>query len=268
MLRGGLSASMTRPTADVLQLLANPTNRAILSVLALEPQYPRKLAEIVGLTEDEASRRLRLFEKAGLAQADWANVGKTVRLYRLAASDIRVSLTGGGISVTGLGDAPPLDLGAVGEEVPRLHRFVGRADELREAARLLDERRVVCVQGLGGVGKTTLAAKLASGWARPVLWHTIASGESGTLLTGRLAAALRPLVAPAQAHRLAGLRASEEGDLLVDAILESANDVGALLVLDRFEAAGPGAGDAVARLAHGLADARLLLTSRVVPREI
>lgn len=259
---------VARPPADVLQLLANPTNRAILSVLALEPQYPRKLAEVVGLTEDEASRRLRLFEKAGLAQAEWANVGKTVRLYRLATSDLQVSLTGAGVTVSGVGAAPPLTIGSLGEDIPHPSRFVGRARELGEVARLLDERPAVCVQGLGGMGKTTLAAKVATRSPRPTVWHTIAPGESGTLLVGRLAAALRPLEKGARAQRLAGLRADEEGNLLVDAIAESVNGLGALLVLDRFEAAGEGAGDAVARLVHDLRQGRVLITSRTVPREI
>ncbi|MFD3948138.1 ATP-binding protein [Streptomyces sp. NPDC058579] len=43
-----------------------------------------------------------------------------------------------------------------------LNRFIGRAGEQRELARLLDESRLVTVVGMGGVGKTRLALRAAS----------------------------------------------------------------------------------------------------------
>ncbi|MEV4949511.1 AAA family ATPase [Streptomyces sp. NPDC053755] len=43
-----------------------------------------------------------------------------------------------------------------------LNRFVGRTDERDELARLLQEFRLVCVVGVGGVGKTRLALRTAS----------------------------------------------------------------------------------------------------------
>lgn len=258
---------MARGPADVLQLLANPTNRAILSVLAIEPQYPRRLAEVVGLTEDEASKRLRLFERLGLAEAEWANLGKTVRLYRLASARITVSVTGQGILVGGLGESAPVEVGAAAESVPVLQRFVGRAREMGELRALLASRRAACVHGLGGVGKTSLAASVANAEGRPVLWHTLAPGESGTLLLTRLANAARAMATGDRAQRLLGLRTGDDGGLLIDAVASAANDAGAIVVLDRFEGAGDGAGDVVAHLARRLADARLLVTSRAFPRE-
>lgn len=259
---------MARGSADILQLLANPTNRAILSVIAAEPTYPRRLADVVGLTEDEASKRLRQFEKLGLAEAEWANVGKTVRLYRLASARITVTVTGQGLTITGLAEKEALDVGSVGESVPVLQRFVGRERERADISALLDARGAVCVHGLGGAGKTSLAAALANGAGRPVVWHTLAPQETGMLLLARLAGAVRAIVAGERAQRLLALRSGEEPSLLGEAIADALNASRALLVLDRFEGAGEGAGDVAADVAKRLAGGQLLVTSRVFPREL
>lgn len=260
--------AVARGSSDILQLLANPTNRAILSVLAAQPQYPRRLADVVGLTEDEASRRLRQFEKLGLAEAEWANLGKTVRLYRLASQSITVTVTGSGLTITGLAEKEPLDVGAVGETVPVLRAFVGRERERAEVVALLRQRGAVCVHGIGGAGKTSLAAAIASAHGAPVAWHTVAPQETGMLLLSRLVGAVRALLAPAEAQRLLALRAGDEATLLVGAIADALNARGALLALDRFDGAGEGAAYVVAGIARRLQGGQLLVTGRVYPREL
>lgn len=258
---------MAKGASDLLQMFANPTNRQILSILALEPQYPRRLAELVGLTEDEASRRLRSFEKMGLAEADWANLGKTVRLYRLASANFTVSVTPNGLAVSGIRGDKPLSLGAVSESPPALQRFLGRASELAALRSVLETRRAVCLTGIGGAGKTTLAAAFAQSLGVPVSWHTVPPAESGTLLLGRLASNLRALESGDRAARLMSLSASEDSAALVAAIAGALDAHGAILVIDRFEAAAPGAGDAVADLARRLERGALVVTSRSFPRE-
>lgn len=257
-----------RGARDLLQLLANPTNRTILGVLSVEPQYPRRLAELVGITEDEASKRLRLFEEAGLAEGSWANVGKNVRLYRLSTTKFTVSVDAGGLSVAGLPGAKSVQVSTVMETAPSLERFVGREAELRAVEDQLAARRAVCVLGIGGAGKTALAAAYAQRSGRPTLWHTLAPGESGPLLLTRLASAQRPLDPGERSQRLLSLRDADEESLLVPALLESLNARGTLLVLDRLEGAGEGAVDLVATLARGLADARLLVTGRSYPQRL
>lgn len=260
-------ASVAAPgDRDLLQLLANPTNRTILSVLSLEPQYPRRLAELVGLTEDEASRRLRSFEKLGLAEASWANVGKNVRLYRLATDQFTVKVDASGLSVQGVrGDASPVAVGSAAEAPPTIERFTGRLQELKEVATQLESRHAVCVHGIGGAGKTALAARLAAQADGSVLWHTLSPSESGRLLLGRLAASQPTIDSGERAQRLLLLRDVEDEDLLIKTLLESLNETRTLLVLDRFEAAGEGAADLVADLSRGLTTGRLLVTARAFP---
>lgn len=251
---------------DLLQLLANPTNRTILSVLSLEPQYPRRLADLVGLTEDEASRRLRAFEKLGLAEGSWANVGRNVRLYRLATSKFTVTVGPDGLSVTGVAGEKRVTAGPTAEMPPSLERFVGREDELAALEALLAQRRATAVVGIGGAGKTALAAAYAKRSGRPVAWHTLATGESDVLLLARLATNLHAIDTTGRGARLVALRDAEDPAVLLGASLESANALGALLVLDRLEGMGDGAVEAVTDLARGLTSARLLLTSRTFPQ--
>ncbi|MGW1106946.1 ATP-binding protein [Streptomyces sp. NPDC002540] len=56
---------------------------------------------------------------------------------------------------------PSAPAGALGNLPAELNRFVGRKDELAALGRLLNESRLVTVVGVGGVGKTRCAAKIA-----------------------------------------------------------------------------------------------------------
>lgn len=71
-----------------LKIVANPTNRAILSELAQSPSYPRELARRLGMSEDDVQRKLRRMEGAGLVRGEWAHVGRTVKLYRVLAQAV------------------------------------------------------------------------------------------------------------------------------------------------------------------------------------
>lgn len=250
---------------DLIQFLANPTNRELLALLAVEPQYPRRLAELVGLSEDEASRRLRSLERLGVAEAAWANVGKNVRLYRLATARLQVRITPEGITVDGLGEERPLSLGRTAEPLPELARFIGRENELKELAALMERQRAVCVTGIGGAGKTSIASTFARRSGRPILWHTLAPGESGALLLSRLASSQRALDATDRARSLAQLRQDEDAQPLAAALVESIEATRTLVVLDRFETAGEGAVEFAAKLAQRLQHGRLLVTSRAYP---
>lgn len=248
---------------DLLQLLANPSNRALLGTLAVEPQYTRRLAELAGLTEEETSRRLRAFEKAGVVKGEWTQVAgrKTVKLYRLTSDRLSVRLGRDGIEVQ-LENAPVPTRLAISEEGPPLpERFVGRADESRALQGVLAERPAVCIHGIGGVGKTTLAAAVARDRAGPVVWITTPPSASAPLLVAAIARGLRD----ASAER--GLQASahEDSALVLEAVARAMDASDAMVVLDRFESATDEAGDAASALAARLRRGRLLVTSRVFP---
>lgn len=250
---------------DLFRFLANPTNREILTTLALEPLYPRRLAELVGLTEGEASRRLRAMANLGLAEAEWEHIGKTVKLYRLTADDLSISLSPSGLRVEGMEGEGTTEFRAVVEAPPEPRCFIGREEELVAVEEALEAHPGVCVHGIGGVGKTALAARIAERSEGPLLWHQVAPSESGAVLLNRLAAQARALDQGERAERLLALSNTEEGQLLLEAIAESANALEALIVLDGSEAAEEGVGDVVVELTRHLDEAQLLVTSRVYP---
>jgi DNA-binding transcriptional ArsR family regulator len=65
-----------------IELLADPTRRRIIALLALRPRRPSILAEELGLSRAATTRQLRLLEVAGL-----------IRAYRIVA-DGRLVLYG------------------------------------------------------------------------------------------------------------------------------------------------------------------------------
>lgn len=248
---------------DLLQLLANPSNRAILGTLAVEPQYTRRLAELAGLTEEEASRRLRAFEKAGLVKGEWAQVAgrKTVKLYRLTNDRLTVRLGREGVEVEIESAPAPTRLSILEEAPPRAERFVGRQEEARALADLLDRRAAACIHGIGGVGKTTLAAALARDRKGTLIWITTPPAASAPLLVSTIARGLRA----AGSDRGLGASTSEDPALVLEAVARAMDASAALVVLDRFESATDEAGDAASSLATRLRRGRLLMTSRVYP---
>ncbi|MBN6034056.1 FxSxx-COOH system tetratricopeptide repeat protein [Amycolatopsis sp. 195334CR] len=118
--------------------------------------------------------------------------------------------------------------------------FVGRVQELArlEAAVAGSGGRavVVAVQGLGGVGKSTLAARFAAlhaGWFSPVWWVTADSAAALEAGLGELAGALAPeaVVLPSEQRVELAVRwlATHQGWLLVLDNVTSPRDVAGLL---------------------------------------
>ncbi len=89
---------------DILALLSNPTNRALICELEAGPSYPRALARRLGVTEGQAQRRLRQLADAGLVVGGWHHDGKTVKRYSLSVGEVRLEFSDGTIRPV-LGDA-------------------------------------------------------------------------------------------------------------------------------------------------------------------
>lgn len=84
---------------DAMKLLSNGKNRAIVTILAGGPSYPRALAAAVGLSEDDVQRKLHRLESAGIVEGAWAYHGKTVKEYALRASGLSVDFAAEGVAV-------------------------------------------------------------------------------------------------------------------------------------------------------------------------
>ncbi|HEV8358871.1 MAG TPA: hypothetical protein VGR28_00295, partial [Candidatus Thermoplasmatota archaeon] len=251
---------------DLLGVLANRTNQAILGLLTVEPTYPRRIATLLSLSEPEVARRLRQMEGLGLVASRWTNIGKNVKMYQLLADAVSVRFTAEGLRVEMArrdGHRAGAVVNALVAEIPIPTGFVGRADELRALA---GPESVVVLEGMAGIGKTSLAAAHARALQaeRSVYWHSFRGVESLGWLANRLSLFF------AQHGKPALLEAVERGAELADKralMLEGIDDPRVAVVLDDVhlvedEAVRTFLTDAIARTRQG----RLVLTSRERPR--
>jgi tetratricopeptide (TPR) repeat protein len=71
-----------------------------------------------------------------------------------------------------------IPLGKRVESPPTIRNFVGRKEELTYYRELWDMRPLIVVEGIAGIGKTSLGAELVQRYAknRPIFWYTFRSG--------------------------------------------------------------------------------------------
>ncbi len=173
---------------ELLKVLANRTNQDILNVLRIEPTYPRKIGDLLSLAETEVARRLRQMEKLDLVSSQWSYIGKNVKLYQLVTERIEITIGAEGIRA----DLHERDTGRVVSagihrlvmHLPAPEEFVGRHAEM---AALQGVHPVVLVEGMPGIGKTSLLASFARArGSDAVFWHSFRGVESLNWLANRL----------------------------------------------------------------------------------
>ncbi|RFU38113.1 LuxR family transcriptional regulator, partial [Actinomadura logoneensis] len=131
-------------------------------------------------------------------------------------------------------------------------RFIGRRRELAEARRVLARSRLVTLTGVGGVGKTRLALRLAT---------EVRGGYEGGAWLVELSALREPdLLARHVADKL-GLPGQAAGDQ-TDRLCEHLADRELLLVLDTCEHLVEGTAALVETLLRAAPRLRVLATSR------
>ena len=130
--------------------------------------------------------------------------------------------------------------------------IVGRARELADASELLLQTRLVTLAGPGGIGKTRLAAEVASNLSDP--WRTNVTFVD-------LAPITEPSLVAAAAARALGIEVREGGDAL-HALVQALENVHAAIVLDNCENASAPSAQLTEALVAGCPNVLVLATSR------
>ena len=76
-------ADMPKRNGPGIELLADPTRRQIIAVLALGPRRPTSLAKEIGLSRPATTRHLLLLRDAGLVRAMPSYLDRRAVLYAI-----------------------------------------------------------------------------------------------------------------------------------------------------------------------------------------
>lgn len=72
---------MPRHAAEGIELLADPTRRWMIALIADQIWHPADIAEVIQLSRPAVSRQLRLLTKAGLIRWRWSRIDLRSREY-------------------------------------------------------------------------------------------------------------------------------------------------------------------------------------------
>ena len=252
---------------ELFKIFSSRTNRAILGLLAVEPTYPRKIGNLLAVSEGEAARRLKQMEGLGLVLGTWSYVGKNIKLYKLAADRITLEFRADGIHVqTGQGSAgrsPGFTLLPFAPNMPMTDRFLGREKELQALA---GTERVILVEGMPGIGKTALVAHhiQALDDGRAVFWHTFRGLESLHWLANRFAVFLAQQGEPALLHAVEqGTDIADNRELMLRSI---DNDRFVLVLDDAHRIEDPAVREFLSDVVNRVQRTKLIVTTRESPR--
>ena len=147
---------------------------------------------------------------------------------------------------------------------------IGRVAELADLREALAKRPCVAITGVGGIGKSTLAAMLGADAAAYThhCWRNLS--DNATDFSSFVQAALATLGLAFDPREIP--QPAEQAEYLVEILAANADKVRLLLVVDNFESViaadgslALGWGEMLDRASHNLGPSRLLLTSRQFP---
>ncbi|MFI6323835.1 ATP-binding protein [Nonomuraea sp. NPDC050556] len=132
------------------------------------------------------------------------------------------------------------------------NRFIGRARDIDELRGLFDEDRIVTLAGVGGIGKTRLATRVAA--------ESVPDFAGGVWLV-ELARINRPDLIAQEIAATLGVR-EDGGRPLMDSVVVRLRGARTLLVIDNCEHLIEACADVVGSLAASCPELRFLVTSR------
>ncbi len=170
------------------------------------------------------------------------------------------------VGVASAEDTAALDFS---QEAPEVENFYGRDEELGQLAEAVEECPLVVVIGVGGIGKTSLGAKLCEGLrgSRPLFWRRVRPWDLASDLAISVASFLRSLGRDGL-HRHLATSGYQEAARIEEILTRDARGVGGLIVFDDVHEAREDAQAFLSILFHALQHQDggcLLLLTRVAP---
>jgi DNA-binding transcriptional ArsR family regulator len=77
---------MPKRAAEGIELLADPTRRRIVALIAGRVRHPADIAAALKLSRPATSRQLRLLTEAGLLRWTWSSIDRRSRIYVIAST--------------------------------------------------------------------------------------------------------------------------------------------------------------------------------------
>ncbi len=244
--------------SQLLKALAHPANQAILTLLAAEPTYARRISGLTGLSESDVTRRLRALERLGILEGSWQHLGKNVKVYGLTARRIQMDVGPGGVEIS-MGARAPVRIEPFPMQVPEATNILGYEPE-RDI--LAGDAPVVLVEGIAGSGKTTLLAEAALAAGDP-FWHSCTGLETTEYLANRMGVFL---AARGQKDLLAAVEAGMDAMERRQRILAAFDQPGVTWAFDDIHRAEGPVADILADAAQTVRRGRLLMGGRQVLR--
>ncbi|MFQ6128891.1 MAG: ATP-binding protein [Thermoplasmata archaeon] len=125
------------------------------------------------------------------------------------------------------------------EEAPKVTGFVDRLEEIEKVLSLLDERKIIVIRGLAGIGKTALASAVCSKIKsrKNVLWHQTRKWDTPSTILLRVGRFLRAIGKQMLYEHASGGRPLDltRVELLLEKELDKSNSV---MIFDDFQNAG------------------------------
>ncbi|MFQ5910029.1 MAG: ATP-binding protein [Thermoplasmata archaeon] len=122
------------------------------------------------------------------------------------------------------------------EEAPRTPGFVDRMKEIERVLSLLEERKIVVIRGLAGIGKTALASAVCSEirGSKSLLWHQTRKWDTPTTVLLRMGRFLRALGKTMLYEHVSGGVALDLGrvEVLLEKELDGSNSI---IIFDDFQ---------------------------------
>lgn len=213
-------------------VLSDETSLRLLSILAKAPQFVKSIAHLMEKRESRISEKVSSLRKLGMIDYRWTRVnGRNVKEYFLTAKKIEINLSSRRPtflikrkdSISEIRSPEFIDFSA-----PRIKSFVGREAELR----MLKEKPKVFITGISGIGKTSLAAKYATGLKEPVFWHAMREVDSLDYLLLKMSSFLDS-IGRKNLSRMTSLGVSKR--MIIDYCISELRRVRSIIVIDDFQ---------------------------------